>query len=123
MGLASAGRDIRHAHFLLTLFLISAFFSNLGIVLITRAKRFVDFALWCAGVLMLMALPLFDWFGVFPLPFKVIFPLEHGVRLLAYSMHYELDAVPFLSYLVLLAFTVATYFWVHRRFTTANHKS
>ena len=50
MGLASAGWDIRHAHFLLTLFLISAFFSNLGIVLITRAKRFVDFALWCAGV-------------------------------------------------------------------------
>ena len=116
MAVAALGFDIDHLHFNLTLFLITFTFSNVGIAIALRSPKFINFALKVAFVLVLMILPIFDWFGVFDIPLVEIFPLEHGIRLLAYSMHYEVTALPAYAYAILAALAIGTYFWAFFRF-------
>lgn len=120
MAVAALGFGINHFHFLLTLFLITFMFSNIGVAMAMRTKRFINFALKVAMVLVAMILPIFDWFGIFSIPFKEIFPMEHGIQLLAYSMNYEIHILPWFGYLVLTPLVIGTYFWAHRRFITTK---
>lgn len=120
MAVAALGFEINHLHFNLTLFLITFTFSNIGIALALRTRRFINFALQVALVLVVLIFPIFDWFGIFTLPLKELFPLEHGMRLLAYSMQYELAVLPWYSYLVLVPLTIGTYFWAYFRFKTTK---
>lgn len=120
MAVGSVGFDIRHGHFLLTNFLISAIFSHLGLVVVARSQRFLDFTLRSVGFLIFMTIPLFDWFGVFTVPFIEAFPLEHGVRLMAYSFHFQIETLPWTGYLVLLAAAGLSYAWAYRRMSTSK---
>ena len=120
MAVAALGLGIDHLHFSLSLFLITFFFTNLGVAIALRTKRFINFALKVALVLVLMILPIFHWFGIFSIPLVEAFPMEHGIRLLAYSMHYEVDSLPWYGYLILAALAVASYFWAYRRFITTK---
>lgn len=116
MALASVGTDLNHIHFLLALLLTSIGFANLGIGLVARTRQFVTFALYVAGGLLVMFVPLLKWFAALEIPGIELFPLEHSLRLLAWSYGYQEAAYPVLSYAVLLVFAAGTYFWAHRRF-------
>lgn len=109
MAIALLGVNIEHAEFLLSAILIALFFGNLGILFVSISKRFLDFTLHLAWILVLNVFPMFEWFGLFKIPFKAIFPLEHGIRIMAYSFHYQIDAFPWLSLLVLSSTVIATY--------------
>jgi hypothetical protein len=117
MALTLVGWQIDHAGFLLACGLISWFFGCIGIILIAKLKRFIDFMLPMAGSLILMVVPLLDWFGILPIPFKWLFPLEHGISLMAWSFHYRVAAFPWLSLVIFILVGGASYAWAYRRFS------
>ncbi len=116
MMVAALGFEIDHLHFCLTLFLITFTFSNIGVGLALRTKRFINFALKVALILVILIIPIFDWFGIFTLPLKEIFPMEHGILLLAYAMNYQVNTLPWYSYLVLGPLGIGSYLWAYFRF-------
>jgi len=122
MAVASVGWNFEQFHFTATLFLISMSYSILGILLVAGARQFVTFALYASGTIVLTFLPLFDWMGVFPVPGKEIFPLEHALRLLGWSYDFQMDHFPWYSYPVLIAFNALTYVWAYRRFSKFNRR-
>jgi fluoroquinolone transport system permease protein len=116
MAVGLVGLGIDHGVFLVTCMLITLFFGSLGAGMVVRVHRFVDFMLPMAGMLTLMCLPLADWFGLFAMPWKWVFPLEHGIRLLAWSFRYKVDGFPWMSLVVFLVSTCLIYAWAFRRF-------
>jgi fluoroquinolone transport system permease protein len=121
MAVGLVGFGIRHGMFLFTCFSITFLFGCLGIGMVARVKRFVDFMLPMAGALVLMILPLAEWFGLFPLPFKWIFPMEHGIRLMAWSFRYEIQDFPWASLVTFVLSNVGFYAWAYRRFRKHNN--
>lgn len=45
----------------------------------------------------MMMLPLAEWFGLFVVPLKWVFPMEHGIRLLEWSFRCEEVEFPWLG--------------------------
>ncbi len=120
MAIAALGMGIDHFHFLSTLFLVTLFFTNLGVAMSLRSKRFIEFALKVALVLVLMILPIFDWFGVFDLPLIEAFPMEYAIRLFAFSMHFQVADLPWIGYIIMTVLSIASYFWAYRLFITTK---
>lgn len=120
MAMALVGFHIHHIGFLAACLFIAWLFGCLGIILVARRKRFVDFMLPMAGTLALMCLPLLDWFGIVPIPLKWVFPIEHGIRWMAWSFHFRVHGFPWLSLLTLLAVNALAYAWAFRRFSHAK---
>jgi fluoroquinolone transport system permease protein len=120
MAVGLLGFGIHHGMFVFTCLLITLLFGSLGIGMIARVKRFVDFMLPMAGALVLMVIPLAEWFGLFPVPLKWIFPLEHGIRLMAWSFNYVVVDFPWLSLIVFVLYTIGFYGWGFRRFRKYN---
>ncbi len=116
MTVALLGTGIQHFGFLIACFLITWLFGCLGIILVAPMRRFVDFLLPMAGILMLMIVPLLDWFGIATIPGKWLFPMEHGLQLLAWSMNFKVQSFPWLSLGLLIAACIASYFWGYTRF-------
>lgn len=121
MAVALVGPGIGHGVFLLTCFLITLMFGSLGVGMVARVKRFVDLMLPMAGALVVMVLPLAEWFGLFVVPLKWVFPMEHGIRLLAWSFRYEVVEFPWLSLVVFVLCNAGLYAWAYRRFLKHNH--
>lgn len=120
MAIALLGWDIHHGMFVGICFLITFLFGSLGVGMVARINRFVDFMLPMAGALVVMVLPLAEWFGLFRVPLKWIFPLEHGVRLMAWSFRYQVHVFPWMSLLVFVVCSAGFYFWGARRFRRFN---
>jgi fluoroquinolone transport system permease protein len=117
MCLALIGWEMHHIGFLLGTFAITFAFGAMGFVLSARPRRVLDYMLRAVGILVLAGMPLFDWFGVLDIPLIWLNPIEHGIRILAWSFHFRILAFPWASALVLVATCVATYAWAYRRFT------
>jgi fluoroquinolone transport system permease protein len=121
MAVGLLGFDIHHGIFMLTCFLITMLFGSLGIGMVARVKRFVDLMLPMAGALLLMILPLAEWFGLFPVPLKWIFPMEHGIRIMAWSFRNEIQDFPWASLFIFVLSNVVFYAWAFWRFRKYNN--
>ena len=121
MCIALLGLQLNHAGLLLSTFAITFAFGAAGFVLGARPRRFMDYILRAVGVLVLAGLPLFDWFGVFSIPWTWLNPMEHGIRLLAWSFHFRILEFPWLSAVVLLLTDIGLFVWAYRRMHHPSH--
>lgn len=117
MAAVLVGMHIHHLGFIMACFLVTWLFGCLGILLVAKCKRFVDFMLPMAGVLTLMCIPLLHWFGAVDMPFRWIFPLEHGIQLLAWAFRFQVADFPWPSFIVFLGVCAGAYAWAHSRFS------
>lgn len=116
MALGSVGIQFAPLSFALATFLVSVGFTHMGILIVTRTRRFIDFALQAGGLVILLSLPFLNLFGWVELPGMWCLPTWHAVQLLLDSYGLEAGCPLWMSYTYLILFNVLTYAWAFRRF-------
>lgn len=86
-------------------------FSCLGFIIVSRSSEFLVYLLKSVPVLFLMALPLFNYFGITEIWIFQLLPTQGCVNLMADSYHTsELDVSVLLSVLSTIFWSIALYF-------------
>ena len=119
MMLAAVGQDFHLVYFVLGIGLSASLFTLLGFTLASGCNSFNEYIMKMALIMLPVALPILDLFGVWPGPWNYVIPVQAGLVLLEASLSSIANWEIIYGTLYLLVANILAFLWAVKAFQKA----